>query len=421
MVIESRTILVLGGGVGGLVTASELRKKLGKEHKVIIVDKMKEHISAPSSLWVMFGLRKPEEIKKDLSQLEKHGIKFINEEILKIDPANKIVKTDKRELGYDYLIISLGAALLPETVSGLVDALENNAYNLYDLDGVIKIRDALKNFSRGDIIVLICSSPFKCPAAPYETAFLLNYFFNEKGIRENIKIKLFTPEVLPMGVAGPAVGNMLKGMLEDMGIEHNFKYKVESINAEKNEVTFDKGKTNYDLLIVVPPHKAPKVVIESRLTDDDWIPVDKNTFKTKFKNVYAIGDVAKIKLPGEWKPGVPLMLPKAGVFAHYEAKVLAENIANEILGKKERAEYTGEGGCFIEIGFGKAGFGTGNFYSLPNPDIHMKEPSRIRHLEKVLFEKYWLSDSILKKPMEIILKKWMYGDYKRIRSHLSGV
>jgi sulfide:quinone oxidoreductase len=414
---ESKRIVVLGGGIGGLVTANEVRKRLGKNHKVIIIDKNSEHVSASSFLWVMVGLRKPEEIKKGISRLIENGIEFINEEILKIDPANKIVKTEKRELDYDYLIISLGAALVPETVPGLVDAFEGNAHNIYAIEGVTKLRRTLNNFSKGNIMILICSLPFKCPAAPYETAFLLNYFFSLKGIREDIKIKLFTPEILPMGVAGPDVGNMMKGMLENAGIEYNFDYKVDSINSEKNEITFDKGKANYDLLIVVPPHKAPKVAIESGLSDNDWIPVDKNTLKTKFENVYAIGDVAKIKIPGEWKTGVPLVLPKAGVFAHYEAKVIAENLANEISGKEERVDYAGQGSCFIEIGNGKAGYGSGNFYSLPNPKVKMYEPSRIWHWGKVLFEKYWLSDSILKKPMDIVLEKSMYGEFKKIKPH----
>ncbi|MBI5408018.1 MAG: NAD(P)/FAD-dependent oxidoreductase [Nitrospirae bacterium] len=413
--MTGKTILILGGGVGGLATANELRRRLGQEHKIILVEKNKDHISASSSLWVMVGWRRPEDIKKDTSRLIEKGIELVNAEILKIDPENKVVKTGKGELNYDYLVISLGAALFPETIPGLVDAFGKNAYNLYDLDGVVRLRDTLTNFSGGDIVILICSLPYKCPAAPYETTLLVSDFFKKKNIRKNIKITIITPEVLPMPVAGPAVGNMMKELLERMGIEHNFEHKVESVNAEKNEITHNKGKANYDLLLVVPPHKAPKVVKESGLTDNDWIPVDKDNFKTKFENVYAIGDVAKIKIPGEWKPGVPLMLPKAGVFAHYHAKVVAENIANEISGKGERVGFTGEGACFIEIGRGMAGFGTGNFYAQPNPAVKIKRPSPVWHVSKVLFEKYWLSDvdSFLKKPLDAVLEKMMYGDYKK--------
>lgn len=414
MGINGKTIVVLGGGVGGLTTANDLRRKLGNEHKIIIVDKSREHLSASSFLWVMCGYRQPEEIKKDISRLIESGVDFINEDILKVDTQNKTVKTEKKEIAYDYLVISLGASLFPDALPGLEDALKTDACNIYTLDGILKARDRINNFSGGNVVVLVCSIPFKCPAAPYETAFLLKDIFRKKGLEKNVKVKIFTPEPLPMPVAGPVVGNMLKEMLGKMGIEYGFEHKVALIDAEKKEITFDKGKTNYDLLLVIPPHKSPKVIRESGLTED-WIPADKDTLKTQFDNVYAIGDVAKVKIPGEWKPGVPLMLPKAGVFAHYEAKIVAENIGNEILGTGEKAEYTGEGGCFIEIGHGVAGFGSGNFYALPNPQVKMRKPSPFWHLGKVIFEKHWLSESLLRRPMDIILEKTMYGDYKKMQ------
>jgi sulfide:quinone oxidoreductase len=412
---QGKTIVVLGAGVGGLTTVNDLRGKLGSEHKIIIIDKSKEHISASSFLWVMSGFRQPDEIKKDVSKLIESGIEFINEDILKIDTQDKSVKTERKEIAYDYLVISLGASLFPGAVPGLEDALKKDVCNIYTLDGILKARDRIKNFSGGNIVVLVSSMPYKCPAAPYETTFLLKDIFRKRGLEKNVKITIYTPEVLPMPVAGPAVGKMMKEMLEKMGVEYNFEYKVASINPETKEITFDKGKANYDLLLVIPPHKSPNVIRESGLTED-WIPVDKDTLKTSFENVYAIGDVAKVKIPGEWKPGVPLMLPKAGVFAHYEAKIVAENIANEISGTGIKVEYTGEGGCFIEIGRGMAGFGSGNFYALPNPQVTMRNPSPFWHLGKVMFEKHWLSESLFKKSMDTILEKTMYGDYKKVKS-----
>ncbi|MEK6873949.1 MAG: FAD/NAD(P)-binding oxidoreductase, partial [Nanoarchaeota archaeon] len=163
-----KQILILGGGMGGLVAANELRKKLGKKHKIILIDKKDKHIYAPSFLWLMLGNRKAEKIQKSLRFLERKGIDFVNEEILKIIPESKIVKTTKNEFNYDYLIISLGAELAPEKVKGLSDG----GYNLYELSEVEKLRDNLKKFTEGSIVIVISSLPFKCPAAPYETALL---------------------------------------------------------------------------------------------------------------------------------------------------------------------------------------------------------------------------------------------------------
>lgn len=412
---NGKTIVVLGAGVGGLIAANELRKKLGSEHKVVIIDRSREHISYSSALWVAVGLRQPEDIKKDLSRLLTKGVEFINQSIQKIDPSTKTIKTDSREIGYDYLVISLGVSLAPENIPGLTDALNDNACNFYTPDGILKTRDALKNFSSGTIIIMVSSLPYKCPVAPNEFSLLLNEYFIKRGTRSDVKIKVCTPEALPLGGNGPKTGKSVKGMMEAAGVEYNSQHKVQSVNADKNEVIFDKGAMKYDLLLVIPPHKAPEIAVDAGLTEPDWIPVDKGTLKTKFDNIYAIGDIAKIKLPGEWKEGVPLVLSKGGVFAHYEAKVVAENIANEISGSSDRVEYTGRAACFVEAGFGKAALAQGYFFTTPTPDTVFLKPSRMLHFSKIMFEKYWLSESALFRGiMDFIMERWGYGKYKKI-------
>jgi len=374
-----KTILVLGGGVGGLVTSNLLRKKLGKEHKITIVDKNPMHVFSPSFLWMMLSLRKPEKIQRGLSVLNKKNINFLNSEIKAIDVKKKCVKTDKETIAYDYLVISLGAELIPEAVKGL----RESGYNLYDLNDVIKLENVVKEFSEGKVVILISKTPFKCPAAPYEAAFLLDYYFNKKGIRSKIGIEVYTPETLPMPVAGSDIGNSIKRMLLERNVTFNPEHNVASVN--NRTVLFENGKSaNFDLLIYVPPHVAPKVIRDSQLIDESgWISVDPKTLKTQFENVYAIGDIASIKL-SDGK-----MLPKAGVFAHFEAEVIANNIAAEILGKHSLKEFDGKGYCFLELGYGKSGYASGNFYSSPRK-IKMKKPGRIWHWGKILFEKHWM-------------------------------
>jgi sulfide:quinone oxidoreductase len=64
------TITILGGGVGGLVTARELRKRLGKEHEIVLVDRESRHVFSPSFLWLMVGKRRPEQVWSDLSRVK---------------------------------------------------------------------------------------------------------------------------------------------------------------------------------------------------------------------------------------------------------------------------------------------------------------------------------------------------------------
>ena len=130
---------------------------------------------------------------------------------------------------------------------------------------------------------------------------------------------------------------------------------------------------------------APAVVRASGLTGESgWVPVDRQTLATKFPGVYAIGDVAGISL------AIGKPLPKAAVFAHGEAEVVAHNIVHAITGKGEPRSYLGHGQCFFEIGDGRAGFGAGNFFAEPAPQVKFKPPSRWLHLGKVLYEKYSL-------------------------------
>jgi len=103
--------------------------------------------------------------------------------------------------------------------------------------------------------------------------------------------------------------------------------------------------------------------------------------ETGFPGVYAVGDVTLIPLA----MGKPL--PRAGVFAHAQAEVVARNIARVVAGKIPVERFDGRGACFIETGSGRAGFGAGDFYAEPRPKVRMRRPGRMWHAGKVLFEK----------------------------------
>ena len=375
-------VLILGAGVGGHVVANLLRKRMGKKHDVVLVDQEAQYEFSPSFLWATMGWREPRQITRNLSLLERKGIKYVNGEALKIDPAERTVKTSVGDFTYDYLIVALGADLAPETIPGLSDT----AHHFYELDASMKLRDVLKTFSGGTVAIGVSSTPFKCPAAPYEAALLLDYNLRKRGIRDKADFQFFTPEPLPMPVAGPVIGNEIRQMLESRGINYHPNLKPVSVDPKKREISFEKGdKIRFDLLVAVPPHRVPNVVKEAGLTEGvPWIPVDKWTLRTRYDDLYAVGDVTMVKLFDG------MALPKAGVFAHGQAEVVAHNIVADIEGGEGR-KFNGKGYCFIETGFGKAGLASGEFYAEPRV-VNIKSPkvSRIWHLGKVLFEKYWL-------------------------------
>jgi len=300
-----------------------------------------------------------------------------------IDPEGRRVVTSAGELTGDYLIIALGAELAHKAVPGWKPA----AINFYCLKGAEMTRSALASFQGGRLAIVVAATPFKCPAAPYEAAMLIADSFARSGLREKTALHVYTPEPLPMPVAGPVLGNAVRQMLADRGIAFHPNLKLERVDGEAHALMFADGeRAEFDLLLGVPPHRAPAVVRESGLVSEaGWIPVDPRTLKTRCERVYAIGDITTIMLP----VGKPL--PKAGVFAHYEAETVARNIAAEIQGKKPEHTFNGHGYCFLELGAGRAGFASGDFYAVPAPVVNMQRPAYHWHWGKVLFERWWLS------------------------------
>lgn len=378
----SKTILILGGGIGGVVAATLLREKLPQTHRVVLVEREAQHVFPPSLLWLMVGLRKPEEIVRPVTELTRKGVEVIHGAVERIDPVDKTVQVNGREMKCDYLIIALGAELAPEAVPGLAEA----GHNFYTLPGAETLRDARLKLNQGRIAVLVSTLPFKCPAAPYEAAMLLEYDCRKRKVRDEVTIDVYSPEPGPMPVAGLEVSGQVRRMVEDKGIGYHPEHAVLRVDPKQREITFKSGVTaKFDFLAYVPPHRAPSVVQASGLTGESgWVPVDRGTLATRFPGVYAIGDVTGIPL----SIGKPL--PKAGVFAHGEAEVVANNIAREITGVGNEKRFDGQGECFIETGDGKAGFGSGDFFAEPAPQMKLKMPGRTLHLGKIAFEKYWL-------------------------------
>jgi sulfide:quinone oxidoreductase len=382
MAMSGKTIVILGGGVGGLVAANELRKRLPKLHRIVVVDREPTFVFAPSLLWVLTGDRTVEKVSRPLKRLERKGITFIYGEIEFIDPERREVVAAGKRLTADYLLIALGADLAPEAIPGL----QEGGHNFYAPAGAEAFCEAFVRFTGGRLALLTASPAYKCPGAPYETAMLLEAACRKRGIRTRTEIDLYAAEPGPMGVAGPNVSGAVRQMVESKGVRYHPEHQVTEVEPGLRRIRFSNGvEAGFDLLAYVPPLRAPKVVRDAGLIGDSgWIAVDRHTFETKYAGVIALGDVTSIPLT----MGKPL--PKAGVFAHKEAEVVARNVTRGITGHGEPARYDGWGECFIETGDGRGGFGKGDFYAEPVPRVSVEPPTWRWHVAKILFEKYWL-------------------------------
>jgi sulfide:quinone oxidoreductase len=350
----------------------------------VVVDKRGEYLFTPSLLWLMVGRRQPKQLTKALPRLLHPGVEVKQAAVEEIDPDRAVVRANGEDLAYDYLVVALGADLAPEVMPGYAEA----AHNFFDLEGAAALWPTLQRFEGGRVVVLVSTMPFKCPAAPYEAAMLIEDALRRQGIRDRCQVKVFTPEPQPMGVAGPDMGVAVAGMMAGKNIGFHPNLPLERIDPAEKTLVFQSGRQEpFDFLAAVPPHRPPPVVKASSLANEaGWIPVDKQTLLTRFENVYAIGDVTTIIL----KNGLPL--PKAGTFAHAEGEAVAARIAAQIGGNMPQAKYDGVGYCWIETGRGSAGFASGNFYAEPNPRVGQPRSGRLWHWGKVMFETYWLGE-----------------------------
>ena len=372
-----RRVVVVGGGVGGLACAHRLARA-DSELTVTLLDRTLRHDFAPSFLWLMTGQRTPERVSRPLSTLARAGVQLIEAEVTAVDPAAGRVSSTAGEIAYDQLVLAPGAALAPEAIPGLAQA----AHGFYTREDAERLRDALAAFAGGRVLVVVSAMPFKCPAAPYEAAFLVDHLLRRRTVAAQVDIVTAEPQPLP--VAGREIGAQVAAMLANRGIGFQPGRQLASVDPEGREARFADGAEPFDLLIAIAPHRPPAFVADSPLAGPQgWIPVDPHTLRAA-ENVHAIGDVTAIELSNG------MMLPKAGVFAHAQAKVVAANLTLAA-GRQADAHFDGHGACFLETGGGRAGFASGDFYASPQPAVRMHRPARRWRWGKVLVERRWLA------------------------------
>ena len=376
-----KRILILGSGFGGLTAANLLRRNLSPEHQIVVVDKKEFFMMGLVNLWILSGIRRLEDSKVALNKLENKQITFLNDEVTTIDIFQKSIRTrSNNKLEYDYLIIALGAELAPKEISGFV---VNRGFNLYDAEQIPKLREKILALKSGRVAIFITNIPYKCPPAPYEASLLINDILVKNGTRDSIDIDLYTPTPIALPVAGPKLSQDIVNLLNDNHINFHPLHKIKEV-LDKEIIEFENGnKTNYDLLIGIPPHKVPAVIKSSGLIEEgqNWIDVDKFSLKTKYENVFAIGDVTEIKVDQM------AIIPKAGIFAEGQAKSVSYQIIDEITNQLHNVKFDGRGFCFMEIGSKKAGYLTADFYDITGPITRLEPPSEESYRKKLDFEK----------------------------------
>ena len=373
-------VVILGGGFGGLSAANELRNALpSSQMKITVIDKKDWFMVGFAKLWIINGTRTFENSTGSLNELQKKEIDFIKDEILSINLEDKNVTTKTKEISFDFLIISMGAVLAPQRIPGL----EQNGFNLYDHNHLLEIREKLESIESGKIAISIMGMPYKCPPAPFEASLLIDSMLRKRGVRDSVQIDFYSPAPITLPAAGLEVSKQILELVNSEQIVFHNSCKIKSVESKK--LIFENGEADFDLLLAVPPHIAPKVIYDSGLAKaSGFIPIDRDC-KTPFENVFAIGDVTSLTVTEN------MAVPKAGIFAEGEGITVAKNIISKIQSKEESALFDGKGGCFIESGRDTASVLEVDMFSQSKPTTSLTELTSDNLSKKIEFEKERLS------------------------------
>ncbi|MGZ4416021.1 MAG: type III sulfide quinone reductase, selenoprotein subtype [Gaiellaceae bacterium] len=386
-----KQIVIIGGGTGGTMVANRLRRRFDEDDADIhVVDRDDRHVYQPGLLFVPFGLATVEEIVRPRHRQLHKGIEFHQDEVETVFIGREeVLLAGGKLLPYDVLVVASGARLQPEETEGLTGPGWNErAFTFYTAPGAEALHEALERFEGGRLVVNLVDMPIKCPVAPLEFAFLADWYFRERGIRDRVELAYATP--LDGAFTKPVASAELGSLLASKEIELITEFNAGEVDAVGGVLrSYDDRQTEFDLLVTVPLHGGAAFVDRSESLGDalGFVPTDKHTLRHESAaTIFALGDATN------------LPISKAGSVTHFEAEVLTENVVRSLRGEKLECGYDGHANCFIETGFRKALLIDFNYDTEPLPGrfptaagpLPLLRESRLNHLGKLFFQWiYW--------------------------------
>jgi sulfide:quinone oxidoreductase len=408
-----RKLVILGAGTAGTIMLNKLSEVLNKnDWQITIVDQFETHYYQPGFLFIPLGIYTRKDVMKPKRDFFPTGANVIMSEIERIEPnENRVILKNNAVLQYDYLIIATGSKIQPSQTEGMVDGLwQKSIFDFYTIEGACALANFFKNWKGGKLVINITEMPIKCPVAPLEFAFLADWFFTERGIRDKVDIHFVTP--LPGAFTKPRASAVLGDILGKKNIKQTSEFSIGSVdNQTKEIVSWDEQRIPFDVLVTIPTNMGDEVIARSGMGDElNFVPTDKETLRAKdYENIFVIGDATD--LPSS----------KAGSVAHFQSDILFENFMSTIEGREMQAKFDGHANCFIESGFGKGILIDFNYDTEPLPGkfplpgvgpFSLLEETKMNHYGKVMFR--WMYYNYLLKGLELPVDSHMSMAGKRL-------
>ena len=385
-------IIIVGGGIGGTMTANHLATKLYPEIRsgkveILMLSNSPWHYYKPAFMYIAFDSFFKNELRRPQRSLLRPEIDFLIEEIEEFQYNLDRVKCKSGKVyGYDQLVISTGCVPSPERINGLKEGGDH----FYQYEPARQLADKLKSIDKGRILVTVTfpktpNVPHQCGIAPIETTLMLDDLLRKRGVRNKVEIVYTYPTVAQLLrnclFLQKDTCEVLPSIFEQRGIKHQRSFTLNKVDPEKN-IAFSEegGEEDFDILMATPPIRAVDAVRNSGLSqaqdDEGWLPTNYQTMKVYgLENVYVLGDT------------VDLPVSKAGGACHSQSPVVVNNIASELRFGRPCDSYEGKVAAIAQMGL-EAGMPLWYDYE---SDVKPTPPTKVGGLMRKSFNRgiYW--------------------------------
>jgi len=387
-----QNIIVVGGGVGGTMTANNLVAKLYPEiirHKVrvTLISNSPWHYYKPAFMYVAFGAFYKNELRRPQASLLRPEIDFVLDEVEGFEFKNSRLRMSSGKIyDYDYLVVSTGCIPSPERIPGLKEAGDH----FYQHDPARELYKKISTIEKGRIFIGVTfpqtpNVPHQCGIAPMETTLMLDEFLRQRGVRDQIEIVYTYPTISQLVrnclFLQRPTGEVLPSIFDSKDIKYRRGFPLASVDSERKVAISEEGQEeDFDILMQTPPIRAVDAVINSGVSeasnDEGWLPTDRESLQLEgFENVFVMGDT------------VDLPISKAGGSCHNQSPVVCNNIAGLLRFAETPAEYDGKVQAIAQMGM-EAGMPLWYDY---DKDVVPTPPTKIGGLMRKAFNRgiYW--------------------------------
>jgi len=387
-----KRILVVGGGIGGTMTANNLVVKLYPEIcrgevSVTMLSNSPYHYYKPAFMYIAFNMFYENELKRKQKSLLRPEVEFEVDEVVafRFDKSEVETRSGKR-IGYDYLVISTGCLPAPERIEGLREAGDY----FYQYEPARRMADKIAKIEKGRIFITVSfpkthNVPHQCGIAPIETTLMLDDYLRKRGVRDKVEIVYTYPTVSQLLrnclFLQKDTCDILPPIFEAKGIKYQRGFTLDRVDPDRKIAYSEEGgEQDFDILMCTPPIRAVDAVINSGVSNaadnEGWLPTDHQTLKVVgLENVYVLGDT------------VDLPVSKAGGSCHNQSPIVVENIASELRIGYTTAMYDGRVQAVAQMGL-EAGMPLWYDYT---HDVQPTPPTKLGGLMRKTFNRgvYW--------------------------------